>query len=126
MYCRIYEPGKQIVNYGQKFTEFYFITKGTVSLYEKNGVYPFLLLPTYSYFGVYQIMFDLRANYIVKIGGKEEFEQKATKADRTFFLCVDQEVFRELLDQFPKSKFLVQKRGLQRRKVFMDQLEKLE
>lgn len=31
-----------------------------------------------------------------------------------------------MFEQFPKSKFVVQKRALERRRVFMDHLEKLE
>lgn len=70
MYCRIYEPGKTIITYGQKFNEMYFITKGTVMIYDQKGVIPFLQLPLHSFFGEYQLMFDLRANFVVKVGGK--------------------------------------------------------
>ena len=73
MYCRIYEPGKQIVTYGQKFNEMYFITKGTAMLYDQKGITPFLQLPQHSWFGEYQLMFDLRANFVIKIGGKVDF-----------------------------------------------------
>lgn len=48
------------------------------------------------------------------------------KKDRTFFLCVSSEIFNQLLEQFPKSKFILQKRSLERRKVFTEHLEKLE
>ena len=71
-------------------------------------------------------MFDLRANFVVKVGGKEEFTMQIDKQDRTFFLCVSQEVFTNMFEQFPKSKFIVQKRALERRRVFMEHLEKLE
>jgi hypothetical protein len=39
---------------------------------------------------------------------------------------VSQDVFQKLFDQFPKSKFVAQKRALERRKVFIAHLEKLE
>lgn len=41
-------------------------------------------------------------------------------------MCVSQDVFQKLFDQFPKSKFVAQKRALERRKVFIAHLEKLE
>jgi hypothetical protein len=41
-------------------------------------------------------------------------------------LCVKEEVLENLFELFPKSKIVVQKRALERRKVFMEYLEKLE
>jgi hypothetical protein len=42
MYCRIYEPGKVLVSYGQKLSEMYFISKGSAVFYDQKGVTPFL------------------------------------------------------------------------------------
>lgn len=53
MYCRIYEPGKVIITYGQKLEEIYFISKGNAVLWDRKGVIPFLQLPCYSFFGEY-------------------------------------------------------------------------
>jgi hypothetical protein len=41
-------------------------------------------------------MFDLRANFAVKVGGKEDYNLTTAKQDRTFFLCVSKEVFQEI------------------------------
>ena len=71
-------------------------------------------------------MFDLRSNFVVKVGGKEDLNKQTAKQDRTTFLCVSQAVFERLFELFPKSKIVVQKRALERRRVFMDHLEKLE
>ena len=71
-------------------------------------------------------MFDLRSTFVVKVGGKEDFLKQTAKQDRTTFLCVSQEVFENLFDLFPKSKIVIQKRALERRRVFMDHLELLE
>jgi hypothetical protein len=50
-------------------------------------------------------MFDLRANYTVKVGGKaKEKDSLDDNNDRTFFLCVTKEKFLELLNEYPKSK----------------------
>ena len=53
----------------------YFITRGTAILYDQKGVTPFLQLPQHSFFGEYQLMFDLRSNFVVKVGGKEDYSQ---------------------------------------------------
>jgi len=42
LYCRIYEPGKTIIQYGQKVDEIFFITKGSAIFYDPKGVTPFL------------------------------------------------------------------------------------
>ena len=68
----------------------YFITKGSVILFDQRGITPFLQLPQYSFFGEYQMMFDLRANYSVKVGGKEQLGNHASNAyEKHRFLCVD-------------------------------------
>lgn len=126
MYCRIYEPGKTIISHGQKLNEMYFISKGSAVFYDQKGVTPFLQLPQFSFFGEYQLMFDLRSNFVVKVGGKEDFQKQTAKQDKTTFLCVSQDIFERLFGLFPKSKIVVQKRALERRRVFMDHLEKLE
>ena len=71
-------------------------------------------------------MFDLRSTFVIKVGGKEDYLKQTAKVDRTTFLCVSQEIFESLFELFPKSKIVVQKRALERRRVFMDHLEKLE
>jgi len=53
MYCRIFEPGKTIISYGQKVNEMYFINRGNAYFYDSKGVIPFISLPQYSFFGEY-------------------------------------------------------------------------
>lgn len=98
MYCRIYEPGKTIVAYGQNITEMYFISKGNVIFFDETGVTPFLQLPQFSFFGEYQMMFNLRANYTIKVGGRVDMNKQTLKQDRTFFLCVSQEIFNKMMN----------------------------
>jgi hypothetical protein len=109
-------------------SELYFINKGHAVLYDRKGVVPFLQLPCYSFFGEYQLIFNLRANYVVKVGGKEDCEDNDihTKCDRTFLLCVTKEKFLSLLAAFPKAKNAIQKKSLERRKVIIDHLELAE
>ena len=101
--------------------EIYFISRGNAILYDRKGVIPFLQLPCYSFIGEYQLIFNLRANYVVKVGGDKKGEN-----ERTFFLCVTKEKFLNLLNQYPKSKSVIQKRSLERRKVIIGHLELTE
>ena len=54
-------------------------------------------------------MFDLRSNYVVKAGGKEDFNLLNQKGDscKTTFLCVADDIFERLFELFPKSKIIV-------------------
>ena len=65
-------------------------------------------------------MFDLVANYMIKVSGKDNLSYQTNKEERTFFLCVKAEIFKEVLELYPKSKLVCQKRALERRKVFID------
>ena len=86
----------------------FFIRRGSVVFYDSKGVVPFLQLPQHSFFGEYQLMFDLRSNFVVKINGKEDFiKGPIDKADRTMFLCVGKDVMDKLFALFPKSKLVV-------------------
>ena len=94
MYCRIYEPGKTILSVGDKCSELYFISRGSAIFYDPKGVTPFIQLPQYSYFGDYQLMFDLRSTFVIKVGGKEDYFSKISSyQDRTTFLCVKDDIF---------------------------------
>jgi hypothetical protein len=42
MYCRIFEPSKIIMDYGQEFEEIFFINRGSVKFYDSHGITPFL------------------------------------------------------------------------------------
>jgi len=66
MYTRIFANNTQIVAPGRKFREMYFITKGHVVIYNTLNQGPFIKLPQYSYFGDYQILFDLNTNILFK------------------------------------------------------------
>ena len=73
------------------------------------------------------MIFDLRSSFTVKVGGKENlFNNIQNRMERTTFLCVLDELLQEMLDLFPKSKNIILKRALERRKVWTAHLEKLE
>lgn len=59
LYCRIFVPSTEIIKYGETFSELYLISQGIVVL-QLKGVSKeseFLVLPNYSYFGDYQILY---------------------------------------------------------------------
>jgi len=68
IYSRLYLPENTIVDYGEGFSEFIMIQEGVVSLQMRLGqandeksVQEFFVLPTFSYFGDYQILFELKS-----------------------------------------------------------------
>lgn len=78
MLCRIYIPGKIVISYKANVKEMFFIRQGLVDVYNnenddmevggghKKKQKPILYLPKYSYFGDFQILFDLKSNLIYK------------------------------------------------------------
>lgn len=58
LYCRIFIPKNEIIRYGEIFPELYLIYKGVVVLCMKGNTKDreFFILPTFSYFGDYQIL----------------------------------------------------------------------
>ena len=80
MYCRIYTPGKTVISYRSNVKEMYFIRQGLVEVFnnenddlemkqeksQTNKQKPILYLPKYSYFGDYQILYNLKSNIVFK------------------------------------------------------------
>ena len=66
MYARIYGRGETLVDYRSKFNEIFFIYEGGVSLFSKAKIKDFIFLPQYSFFGDYQLLFDLRSNIVFR------------------------------------------------------------
>lgn len=65
----------------------------------------FFVLPTYSYFGDYQILFDLKSQIIYK----------AKENKLLITLCLDKEKLLELMDDFPEArKFYIERAWLRR------------
>ena len=71
MYCRISTPGKCVISYKSNVKEMYFIRQGLVEVYnnendELDKEKPILYLPKFSYFGDYQILYNLKSNIVFK------------------------------------------------------------
>lgn len=107
MYCRIYEPDETIVSYGQKFNEVFFIREGAVRLFNKFQFRDFIVLPRYSVFGDYQILYDLKSNIIFKSCHLFKFKTK--------LMCVSKKVFLNLCELFPVTAENLKTVALERR-----------
>lgn len=86
------------------------IQEGVVSLQMRlgqdlNSEQEFFVLPTYSYFGDYQILFDLKSQIIYK----------AKENKLLITLCLDKSKLLELMDDFPEArKFYMERAWLRR------------
>jgi len=61
-------------------------------------------------------MFDLRSNFLIKVASQAYDPEGLT------FLCINKALLESLFENFPKSKVIIQKRALERRKVFIEKL----
>ena len=60
------EHNYEIASPGRKVDTLYFITEGYLQLVGKSSAYPFIVLPQYSYFGDFQILFGLKSIFSCK------------------------------------------------------------
>jgi hypothetical protein len=117
MFARIYEPDVDIVKYGEKFRQVYFICEGSVTMYNRFLLRDFMLLPQYSIFGDYQIICDLKSNIVFRT---------ARHSPQTRFMCVSRKVFQNLCDLFPVTGENLKQRGLHKRKHYLKAMERLD
>lgn len=110
MLCRIYIPGKIVISYKSNVKEMYFIRQGLVEVFNnesddkeiqqakkaegKNKVKkqkPILYLPKYSYFGDFQILFDLKSNLVYKTleSINDDKKQYNEPLADILFMCVE-------------------------------------
>jgi hypothetical protein len=86
----------------------------------------FFILPTYSYFGDYQILYDLKSQICYKAGNGNLNKLCIT-------LCLKKNKLLEMMDDYPEARKFYMERSWQRRiefrrrmKKFYDSFEKLE
>lgn len=116
LYCRIFIPKNEIIRYGEIFPELYLIYKGVVVLCMKGNTKDreFFILPTYSYFGDYQILQDLRSQVVYKSG----------ENDHTYTMCIKKKAFKDLLNDYPDAKKFYMERARLRRIEFRRRMKK--
>jgi hypothetical protein len=145
IYSRLYLPENEIVSIGENFSELIMIQESVVSLSllippkprlpniddfspvdTKPRLVEFFILPTYSYFGDYQILYDLKSQICYKAG-----DGNLNKLCIT--LCLKGKKLLEMMDDYPEARKFYMERSWQRRiefrrrmKKFREQFEKLE
>ena len=127
MYCRIYTPGKTVISYKSNVKEMYFIRQGLVEVFnnendEVEKDKPILYLPKYSYFGDYQILYNLKSNLVFKTLAHtpdNKAQQQPEQLPDIIFMCISKDVLCELCDLFPQTAENIKRRSLERRHRFM-------
>ena len=113
LYSRLYLPENEIVTYGDTFEEMVMIQEGVVLLYLKLGELPsqqfeFFVLPTLSYFGDYQILYDL----------KSQIQYKSGENKLLITLCLSREKLLDMMEDYPEARKFYMERAWQRRVEF--------
>jgi signal-transduction protein with cAMP-binding, CBS, and nucleotidyltransferase domain len=109
MFCRLYTPGKTVISYKSNVKEMYFIRQGLVEVYnnendEKVKEKPILYLPKFSYFGDYQILYNLKSNIVFRTLAHSNEDKKNGTAEPMpdiIFMCISKTELQELCDLFP-------------------------
>ena len=84
---------------------------------------PILYLPKYSYFGDYQILYNLKSNIVFKTLPHLD-ERKNGPADPMpdiIFMCISKKDLLDLCELFPQTAENIKRRSLERRLRFMIQ-----
>mmetsp|Transcript_4810 Transcript_4810/g.4463 ORF Transcript_4810/g.4463 Transcript_4810/m.4463 type:complete len:153 (-) Transcript_4810:304-762(-) len=113
MFARIYPPSTKLVTYKKKFNELFFIQEGEILMFNKFQLNSFMKLPQYSYFGDYQVLYDLHSNIVFKTG---------TEYQLTRFMCIKKKVFLALCELYPTTAENLRIRALERRFEFMKKM----
>ena len=129
MYCRIYTPGKVVISYKSNVKEMYFIRQGLVEVFnnendEHTKEKPILYLPKFSYFGDYQILFNLKSNIVFRTLAHTPDDKKGLNSEPMpdiIFMCIDKNLLLEFCELFPQTAQNIKRRALERRKRFMKQ-----
>lgn len=129
MFCRIQNPGRTVIPYKSNVKEMWFIRQGLVEVYnnENDEIVkdkPILYLPKYSYFGDYQILYNLKSNLVFKTLAHSPEDKKNGSTESLpdiIFMCCSNEHLNDFCDLFPQTAENIKRRSLLRRKKFMEQ-----
>ena len=105
----------------------YFIRQGLVEVYnnendEVQKEKPILYLPKYSYFGDYQILYNLKSNIVFKTLAHTPEDKKNAISEPMpdiYFMCIAKDILNDLCDLFPQTAENIKRRSLERRHRFM-------
>lgn len=114
IYSRLYLPRNDIIHIGDNFRELMMIQQGCVNLfvrYKDEAIdhdYQFFTLPTFSYFGDYQLLYNL----------KSQINFRADKCALLICLCIKKDKLLELMDEYPDARKFYMDRAWNRRTEF--------
>ena len=77
----------------------------------------FFILPTYSYFGDYQILYGLRSQIAYRAGDSNQNRLSIT-------LCLDKDVLLQMMDDYPEARKFYMERSWDRRTEFRRRMRK--
>jgi len=127
MYCRIYKLDQVVIPHRSTVKEMYFIKMGIVEVFnsetdEIENNKPILYLPKYSYFGDYQILYNLKSNLRFKTIKKFPEDLRGPLQDQLiYFMCVKAEKLNEFCELFPQTAENIKRKALERRRRFLQQ-----
>lgn len=131
MFCRLFTHGKTVISYKSTVKDLYFIRQGIVEVFNNENDecikdLAVLYLPTYSYFGDYQILKSLKSNVTIKtLSLKKQFgdkvDEQSVVPQENIFMCIEKTQFLELCDLFPQTKENLIRKSLERREKFIKQ-----
>jgi hypothetical protein len=121
MLARIHDKNVVVQMAGKKFRELVFIREGAVGIYDVKGKGPYVILPKHSFFGDYQMLFELKSVYNYKTYVKYDRTlspcQNEAQQATTVFMCLNKNVFKDLCELYPKTADNLKLRGLERREA---------
>lgn len=99
MFCRLFSHSKTVISYKSTVKDLYFIRQGIVEVFNNENDecvkdLAVLYLPTYSYFGDYQILKSLKSNVTIKtLSLKKQFGENVDESKvipkETIFMCIE-------------------------------------
>ena len=120
----------EILSPGCKIDTLYFITDGIVQIVGKGMAYPFLVLPKYSYFGDFQILFGLKSMFSCKVYNlpennrltNDEISKKGlpilkanqSSAKNINMMTIEAENFLRICELYPRTLSHLRRRALER------------
>ena len=119
-FTREFPPGEEIVSYGKKFREIFFIMEGKVDL--KKGKETFMQLIDGNIFGDYQVLFGLTTNIIYEVAHRDDVEidpENPLQNINSKFMGVEAGVVEELCELYPKTAENLKMRSLEKRAVYL-------
>lgn len=125
MYSRLYLPENDIIQYGDEFSELVMIQDGVVSISlnldqrrdttfgaygdrKESSQFEFFVLPTYSFFGDYQILYNLKSQLIFTAG----------EGKLLITMCLKKQKLLEMMDNYPEARSFYMERAWSRRSEF--------